>query len=235
MCLLLAHTAMSRYHPAVTTDRREFLKRAAITAATAASADPAALLQAAPGAPAAPQPPARSAVRPSTQPSARALDAALLAAVGEAVLPESLGAPGRARAVAAFARWLAQYTPVAEEMHGYGYAEITYTPSDPAPGWNAQLAGLDLLARRKHRRAFARLGVPLRRAVLQTQIGGAGGTRLPSSPLAATHVAVALMSHWAASSEATDLAYEARIMKGNCRSLAETSRLPLPLAGGEGA
>lgn len=232
MCLLLARAAMSRYHPAVTTDRREFLKRAAITAATAASADPSALLQAGP--PAAAQPPrAQTAAQAPAPP--RALDAAMLAAVGEAVLPESLGAPGRARAVAAFSRWLAQYTPVAEEMHGYGYAEITYTPSDPAPGWNAQLAGLDLLARRKHRRGFVRLGVPLRRAVLQAQIGGAGGTRLPANPLAATHVAVALMAHWAASSEATDLAYQARIMKGNCRALAETSRVPLPLAGGEGA
>lgn len=236
MCLLLARPAMSRYHPAVTTDRRGFLKRAAITAATAASADPSVLLEAAQGAPAAVPPPGAQAPPqpPRTQPAARALDAALLAAVGEAVLPESIGAAGRTSAVAAFSRWLARYTPVAEEMHGYGYAEITYTPSDPAPGWNAQLAGLDLLARRKHRRGFARLGVPLRRAVLRAQIGGAGGTRLPANPLSAAHVAVALMAHWAASSEATDLAYQARIMKGSCRSLAETSRVPLPLAGGEG-
>jgi hypothetical protein len=142
-----------------------------------------------------------------------------------------LGATGRANAIAAFATWLARYTPVAEEMHGYGDAEITYTPSDPAPGWNAQLAGLDLLARRKHRRGFARLGVPLRRAVVQAQLSRVNTTRLPANPLAAPHVAVALLSHWAASSEATDLAYQARIMKGNCRLLSETSRAPLPLAG----
>jgi hypothetical protein len=235
MCLLLARTATSRYHPAVTPDRREFLKRAAMTAA-ATSADPSALIHAAQGAPNATPPRATDAAQPPrAQPSPRTLDAAMLAAVGEAVLPESLGASARSRAVAAFARWLAQYTPVAEEMHGYGYAEITYTPSDPAPGWAAQLAGLDLLARRKHRRGFARLGVPLRRAVLQAQIGSAGGTRLPSNPLSAPHVAVALMAHWAASSEATDLAYQARILKGNCRSLADTARRPLPLAGAEGA
>lgn len=206
MCARLALGATPHYHPAVT-DRREFLKRAALTAASAA-------------------------VAPRVQPpSGRALDTALLAAVGEAVLPESLGADGRTRAVASFTRWLAQYAPVAEQMHGYGDAEITYTPSDPAPGWNAQLAGLDLLARRTHRRSFARLGVPLRRAVLSMQIGRGGGTRLPSDPLAAAHIAVALMAHWAASSGAVDLAYQARITKGNCRVLGETSRPPLPLAG----
>lgn len=226
MWRLLAGAATSRYHLAVTTDRREFLKRTALAAAGATTASVPSLTQA--------QAQAGAQAQAPAQAPARMLDPALLAAVGEAVLPESLGADGRTRAVGAFARWLAQYAPVSEAMHGYGDAEITYTPSDPAPGWNAQLAGLDLLARRKHRRAFARLGVPLRRALLRTQLGGAGaagGTRLPSNPLAASHVAVALMAHWAASSEATDLAYQARIMKANCRLLAETSRVPLPIAG----
>lgn len=154
----------------------------------------------------------------------------LLRALGDALLPEMLGDTGRTAAVAAFSTWLAQYTPVAEEMHGYGDAEITYTPSDPAPGWNAQLAGLDLLARRKHRRGFARLGVPLRRAVIQTHLARVSSRTLPANPLSAPHVAVALLAHWAASSAATDLAYEARISKGYCRALSETSRPPLPLA-----
>ncbi len=209
MCARLAADATRRYRQAVTTDRRRFLKRAALVAASTAGAQRVDPQVAAP----------------------RSLDAVLLAAVGEAVLPESLGPDGRAQAVAAFARWLAGYAPVTEQMHGYGDAEITYTPSDPAPGWDAQLAGLDLLARRKHRRAFARLGVPLRRAVLATQIGRGGGARLPSDPLAATHVAVALMAHWAASSTATDLAYQARIAKGECRVLADTVHEPLPIRG----
>jgi len=193
----------------VTTDRRGFIKRAALAAAGASAI----------GASAVP-----------AQPSPRALDPVLLNALGDAILPEMLGAAGRLRAVAAFSTWLARYTPVAEEMHGYGDAEITYTPSDPAPGWNAQLAGLDLLARRRHRRGLARLGVPLRRELVRTQLARVSASRLPSNPLAAPHVAVALLAHWAASSEATDLAYEARIMKSNCRVLAETSRAPLPLA-----
>ncbi len=154
----------------------------------------------------------------------------LLQALGGAILPELLGDAGRMRGITAFTSWLALYTPVAEEMHGYGDAEITYTPSDPAPGWNAQLVGLDLLSRRKHRRGFARLSVALRREVAGVQLARVSGTRLPANPLAAPHVAVALLAHWAASSEATDLAYEARIMSGKCRLLSETSRAPLPLA-----
>ncbi len=212
-------------------DRRDFIKRAAIAAAAATGLEAVAgpltgdlLAQAGQGA----EPARQGVARPSNP--ARAFDPALLAALGDAVLPESLGAAGRARAVTAFVRWIDRYEPVAEEMHGYGYAEIRYTPSDPAPGWMAQLAGLDLLARRVHRRSFARLGVPLRRAVVERALARVPAARLPSNPLTAPHVVIALLAHWAASSEATDLAYGARIMKGNCRVLAATARRPLPLS-----
>jgi hypothetical protein len=211
-------------------DRRTFLKRAALTAATAATTAAVPATTRAQGA--ATTKPGTPAQQPAQQ--ARTLDPVLLTAVGDAVLPESLGAPGRAGAVAAFSGWLARYQPVAEEMHGYGDAEITYTPSDPAPGWSAQLAGLDLLARRKHRRSFARLGVPLRREVLRAALARVPGSRLPSNPLVASHVAVALLAHWAASSAAADLAYGAHIMRENCRGLASVTSRPLPLAPGDG-
>ena len=200
----------------MSTNRRTFLKHtaAAIAAAGTVAAAP------------------RGA---AAQASARALDPALLAALGETVLPESLGLAGRERAVRAFSAWIAGYHPVTEEMHGYGNAEITYTPADPAPGWNAQLGGLDLLARRKHRRGFAALDVAARRALLRPQLlqlSRQRGDRLPANPLTAGHVGIALLAHWADSSEATDLAYGARIGKGNCRALAESPRKPLPLAPG---
>lgn len=163
-----------------------------------------------------------------------ALDPALLAALGDAVLPVSLGASGRGRAVAAFATWLAAYVPVAEQMHGYGDAELTYTRPDPGPGWRAQLDGLDRLARRLRRRGFVQLDLVGRIAVLDVALRDARGGPLPSSPLQADHIAVALLSHWAATSEAQDLAYGARIGAGQCRALADTPRRPLPLAG-EGA
>ncbi|MEN9818330.1 MAG: hypothetical protein RLZ32_2210, partial [Gemmatimonadota bacterium] len=174
----------------VSASRRDFLARAALAAAGATL--PVSLE--AHGAPAAPQP-ARAA--------GAVLDPALLAALGDAVLPESLGAAGRRRAVAGFATWLARYEPVAEAMHGYGDAEVTYTPPDPAPGWQAQLRGVDTLARRSRRMGFAALSVAERRALLEVALRGHGGTRLPANPLEATHVAVALLAHWAASTEAT--------------------------------
>ena len=213
------------YNLVMTSDRREFLTRAAMAAAAASLLAPSSALAEPGGAGAAAPAPRRS------RGAARSLDAPLAAAVGEAVLPESLGPEGRAAASAAFLAWVADYRPVTEEMHGYGDAEITYTPSDPAPGWNAQLAGLDLLARARHRRAFAELSVARRREVLGLQLERVPGTRLPGNPLAAGHVAIALLAHWASSAAATDLAYEARIGKGSCRALAETTRRPLPIAG----
>lgn len=199
----------------MTSDRREFLKRAALSAAASTL-----------------QTPAASPARARAEQDTRTLHRALTGALGDAVLPESLGAEARAAASAAFLAWIADYRPVTEEMHGYGDAEITYTPSDPAPGWNAQLAGLDLLARQRHRRGFVALSVARRRELLGSQLARVPGTRLPGNPLAAGHVAIALLAHWAASAAATDLAYEARISKGSCRMLADTTRRPLPLADG---
>lgn len=199
----------------MTTDRRSFLKQAAASLAAAGAVGAAGC---------APGDRAHAAAD-------RALDPALLSAMGDALLPDSLGAGGRARAVAAFASWLAAYQPVAEEMHGYGDAEINYTPPDPAPGWNAQLDALDALARQTRRGGFVALDVPARRDVLRTALRGVRSGRLPANPLGAPHVAVALLAHWAASSDATDLAYGVRIGTGNCRVLADAPRQPLPIAG----
>ena len=202
----------------MTTDRRSFLKSAAALTATAA-AIPA-------------QPLAAAEQQQQPAPPSRALNATLLAALGDTVLPESLGAATRATAVREFNRWITEYSPVAEEMHGYGDAEITYTPADPAPGWNAQLEALDLLARRTKRRGFAALSIAARRDIVRRQLASVRGASLPSNPLNATHVAVALLSHWASSYAAHDLAYNSRIMRGECRGLAGVTRKPLPVVEG---
>jgi len=212
----------------MTSDRRRFLTQAALGAAAMAVPDVAV---------------AQVAQRQAGQPAASSgrapapgamLDPVLLLALGEAVLPESLGPAGQRQAVEAFTRWVTQYAPVAEEMHGYGYAELTYTPEHPAPGWQSQLTALDALARRTRRRPFAQLAVAVRRAVLETPLARERGPALPSTPLAARHVAVALLAHWAATSDAQDRAYGARIGAGQCRVLADTARRPLPLAGEDG-
>jgi hypothetical protein len=198
----------------MSSDRRSFLKSAAALAAVAATP--------------------MEALSVAEQPARRALNAPLLAALGDTVLPESLGTTGRANAVRAFRDWAAAYTPVAEEMHGYGDAEITYTPADPAPNWNAQLEALDLLARQTKRRGFASLTVADRRDILRRQLAPVRGAALPSNPLNAAHVAVALLSHWATSSAAHDAAYDARIVRGECRGLGAVTRKPLPIAGERG-
>jgi hypothetical protein len=204
----------------MTTDRRTFLSQAA---ASMAAFTVAGNLEQQPS--------------PAKSPGAemRALDPALLAALGETVLPESLGAAGRTRAVGEFREWIAAYAPVSEEMHGYGSAEITYTAADPAPGWNAQLHGMDLLARKQFGAGFAALKPEKRDVLVRAQLGGLRAPRLPANPLTAPHIAVALLAHWAASSAATDVAYGAKIGKDNCKLLADSPRKPLPLApGGKG-
>jgi len=190
----------------MTTDRRTFLSQAAASVAAFTVAGDISR---------APQ------QRPAA--ASRALDAPLLAALGES---------GRARAVRAFREWIAAYVPVSEEMHGYGYAEITYTAADPAPGWNAQLQGMDLLARKQFGAGFAALKPDKRDTLVGAQLAGVRNGRLPANPIAAPHVAIALLAHWANSSEATDFAYGVRIGKDNCKSLADSPRKPLPLAPG---
>jgi hypothetical protein len=206
----------------MTSDRRTFLSQAAASVAAFTVAGEVTHAQPAP-----PQAPPQAPAA-----GTRALDAALLAALGEALLPESLGGAGRAKAVRAFREWIAGYTPVSEEMHGYGYAEIRYTVADPAPGWNAQLQGMDLLARKQFGAGFASLKPDKRDTLVSAQLSAARNGRLPANPLTAPHVAIALLAHWAGSSDAIDFAYGARIGKDVCKSLADSPRKPLPLAPG---
>lgn len=209
----------------MSTDRRSFLKQAALGAA--ASAVPAVATAATAPLAATSQHPSQEQLPAGT---ARALDAALLQAMGEVVLPSALGAEGQRRALDAFATWIAGYRPVAEEMHGYGQAEITFTPSDPLPGWQAQLEGLELLAQRSRSAGFATLDADARREIVKAALARVGDGRIPLNPAAAAHIAVALLAHWSAQSASIDLAYGARIGTNTCRGLEGTSRKPQPLA-----
>lgn len=157
-------------------------------------------------------------------------DQGLLTAVGSAVLPAELGEQGQQAAVKSFIAWADGYDPVAEEMHGYGYSEIRYLPADPSPAWRAQLTALDLLARRSRQLPFSQLPVEARREVLTSVLQGVPGDRLPD-PLTAPHIALALMSHWAASGDAWDLALGVKVQTGNCRVLGDANAKPLPITG----
>lgn len=153
-----------------------------------------------------------------------------LDAVADVVLPASLGATGRRAATDAFVAFVDGYDPVAEEMHGYGYADVRYLPPDPAPAWRAQLDGLDLLAQRTRKgKSFAALDTATRSDVLAVALRRErGGDRLPA-PLGASHVAIALLSHWASSPGAWDLALGVQVAPGTCRTLGDVVKKPLPV------
>lgn len=154
-----------------------------------------------------------------------------LDALAEVVLPAALGVAGRRAATDAFVAWVDAYEPVAEEMHGYGYADVRYLPPDPAPAWRAQLDGIELLSQRTTGRAFASLELPARTAVVEAALRRErGGDRLPA-PLGAAHICVALLSHWASSPAAWDLALGVQVSPSTCRSLGDVARKPLPIAG----
>lgn len=159
------------------------------------------------------------------------LDEAMVAALAAAVLPSELGEAGATGAARRFTRWLAGYRARAEVLHPYGSPDITRLPPSPAAAWQRQLSALDVAARRAHGAGLSSLGVQQRQALVRAALVGTKLSRMPD-PLAAPHVAVALMSHFFASSEGTDLCYRAQIRKGECRPLATASREPLPLAGG---
>jgi hypothetical protein len=159
-----------------------------------------------------------------------ARDPRTLRALGAAILPSELGEAGIAAAVTAFDRWTTGYREGAELVHGYGTSTLERTGPTPATRWTAQLDALDAAARRAHARPFASLTVAQRRSLVQADLGAVKADRLP--PIArAPHVALGLLAHFYGSAEATDLCYEARIMRQHCRPLAASTRAPLPLAG----
>jgi Gluconate 2-dehydrogenase subunit 3/TAT (twin-arginine translocation) pathway signal sequence len=168
----------------------------------------------------------------SAQPNDRVegFDRTQLDALADVVLPTELGAKGRDVAIGQFIAWIDGYDPVAEEMHGYGYSDIRYLPPDPAPAWRAQLTALDLLARKARQKSFAKLPLDARRDVLQVALHGHGGDALPA-PLYATHVAIALLAHWASTPDAWDLALGVKVVPNSCRVLGDANAKPLPLTG----
>ena len=163
-----------------------------------------------------------------TKPGTPGLDDELTRALGHAVLPAELGSDGIDRVVAGFHIWLEEYQPGAELNHGYGTADIEFTPDDPTTGWQAQLNELEREAQRQLQMSFVQLDSEGRRGIVRRQISGDRLDRLPR-PYRARHVAVGLLAYFYSTPEATDLGYQAAIGKNNCRPLARSSREPISL------
>ena len=158
-----------------------------------------------------------------------AADPRTLRALGEAILPAELGRAGIDAQVAGFQKWIAGYREGAELLHGYGTSALERARPTPATRWMQQLDQLNAAARKQHGRGFADASLAQRRSLVDAALASHTRSSLPSLTNA-PHVALALLSHFYHSSEATDLCYESRIGKENCRPLAQSSRKPLPLA-----
>jgi hypothetical protein len=156
------------------------------------------------------------------------LDVQGITRLAEAVLPQELGDLGLARVSRGFTQWVAGYRAGAELVHPYGSAEIEFSGESPSRRWITQLDALERAARTAHRRSFAALTVPQRRALVADALADDRSGRLPN-PTSARHVAVALLAWFYATPEATDLCYRARIDANQCRPLGQASREPLPL------
>lgn len=206
----------------VAASRRGFLKVAGAVAASAAVAT----VGCAPGA----SNDAPNVTASGATARQKGFDRRTLDALGDVLLPGALGVAGRKAAVDAFVAWIDGYEPVAEEMHGYGYADVRYLPPDPAPGWRSQLAGLDLLARRTRQQSFADCDAAARLEVVNAALASIDGSRLPD-PLGAPHVALALLSHWTNSPSAWNLALGVSVSPNTCRQLDGVDAKPLPIVG----
>lgn len=185
----------------------------------------------------------RSSVRAEAQPAISAppggatagqgtgLDSTLLTALAEAVLPSELGDIDTARVSRAFARWAEGYRTGAELNHPYGSATIRFAGASPVVRWRSQLDALQQSARSRFSRSFDAASLDQRRELVRAALSGERVDRMPS-PLSAGHVAIALLSWYFASPEATDLCYRARINANSCRPLSGAQREPLPLVRG---
>lgn len=167
------------------------------------------------------------------EPPLTAQQVATLGAIADVVLPDAIGRDGRERAVARFVAWVRNYREGADRGHGYGSSNLSApTGSSPAPRYPAQFAALDQAARDRGAESFARLAIDGRRAVIEAALNTPQPvTNMPARPNGANLVAD-FMGYYFSSSDAYDLAYNARIGRDTCSTLDGSDREPARLSGG---
>lgn len=157
------------------------------------------------------------------------LDQAKLLPLAQAVLPGELGAAMTERAAGEFARWIAGYRPGEETLHPYGSEKLGATGASPVAAWTAQLAALDAAAQAKHSRSFRDVSVADRRALVESVLATVQVGARPPAVAAAPHVAIAQLAHFLESKDAANLAYGRVIDAKQCRPLADSPKMPVPL------
>lgn len=153
------------------------------------------------------------------------LDAESLRAIGVAVLPSGLSTDGVNRVVNAFQRWLSEYRPGAELLHGYGTDEIRVASESPAVRWQRQLGELQEAAHRELGGDLPDVQSEQLRELIRGKLANESIDIFPA-PARARHVAVGLLAFFYASPDATDLCYDAAIRKNACRPLSKVSEKP---------
>ena len=157
------------------------------------------------------------------------LDRSILEAVGRIVLPRTaLGEAGVARTVDGFLAWLGGFEPVSERDHPYESGDITYGPPDPAPLWGAQLDALAIEAGKRFSAPYTALEGDRQREILLRQLPENLPADMPYAGSAA-HVAIGLLAWFYSTSEATDLALQARVGRYTCRGFEGAGERPAPL------
>jgi hypothetical protein len=170
----------------------------------------------------------------ATPGQAASLDLTTVTRLAEVVLPGELGDAGFARVSRGFTQWIDGYRQSAELGHPYGSTELRNTGESPAGRWRTQLAALDRDARTRHQRGFNAVTRDQRRELVTAALGSERTARMPEA-LDASHVALALVAWFFATPEASNLCYQARIDRNQCRPLVNAPRQPLPLAGNGGS
>lgn len=153
----------------------------------------------------------------------------LIAAIGEVVLPSTLGADGRAKAVDAFVKWLEWYRAGVPMSCGYGsHLRYAVVPPSPLLRYPSQFTRLQELSKAKGS-VFTALSPADRKAVVEAALLGAKVTKLPERP-DGQHIASDLMSHFYSSSDGNDFLFKAAIRVSDCRGLDTSTDRPASLA-----
>jgi hypothetical protein len=156
-------------------------------------------------------------------------DRELIAAIGEAVLPSTLGADGRAKAVAAFAKWLDEYKAGVPMSAGYGsHLRNAVVPPSPSLRYPSQLTRLQELAKARGS-TFTALAPADRKAVVEAALLEAKVAKLPERP-DGQHIASDLMGHFYSSSDGNDFLFKASIRVSDCRGLDTSADRPVAIA-----